>query len=241
MPSAVPPTASLEGTIVFTGFRTPKIEASITEKKPDGSAGKSQRISKETVIGRSDCDLNYAEDVLLSPRHAALAAREGKLYLRDLDSQNGTFVRQRQDSELMAGDIFLIGGELFRFTTQVLEQPEPSPQGTLVWSGPQRSQRGPVSAKLEHIKVTGEVVAEFKLEKPETTLGRTTGDLVFNDDRFMSGTHARIVAQPGRFILQDLRSRNGVYRRIRTEVELLDGDEFFLGEQIFRVEVKTVD
>lgn len=241
MPVAVPPSSSIEGTIVFTGFRIPKIDASIIEKKPDGSAGKSQHITKETVIGREKCDMNYPDDILLSPRHANLVTREGKLLLRDLDTQNGTFVRQRQDSELTAGDIFLIGGELFRFTTQVLEQPEPSPQGTLVWSGPQKSQRGPVSAKLEHIKVTGEIVTEFKLEKPETTLGRTTGDLIFADDRFMSGTHARIVAQPGRFILQDLRSRNGVYRRIRAEVELQDGDEFFLGEQIFRVEVKMVE
>jgi pSer/pThr/pTyr-binding forkhead associated (FHA) protein len=45
--------------------------------------------------------------------------------------------------------------------------------------------------------------------------------------------------QSGRFILQDLKSRNGVYRRIRTEVELQNGDEFFLGEQIFRVELKV--
>jgi pSer/pThr/pTyr-binding forkhead associated (FHA) protein len=241
MPVAVPPTSSLEGTVVFTGFRTPKIEASITEKKPDGSAGKSLPISKETVIGRSNCDINYANDVLLSPRHASLTIREGKLYLADLGSQNGTFLRQRQDSELMPGDVFLLGSELFRFTTQSLEEKEGSPQGTLVWSGPQKTQRGPLTAKLEHIKTSGEVVAEFRLEKPETTLGRTNGDLVFGDDPFMSGTHARIVAQPSRFMLQDLRSRNGVYRRIRNEVELLDGDEFFLGEQIFRVEVKTVE
>lgn len=241
MPVAVPPTASVEGTVVFTGFHIPKIEASITEKKPDGSAGKTIPVVKEAAIGRSKCDINYAEDVLLSPRHACLAVREGKLYLRDFDSQNGTFVRQRQDSELTPGDIFLLGRELFRFTTQSLEEAESAAQGTLVWSGPPKLQRGPVTAKLEHIKITGEVVEEFRLEKPEITLGRTTGDLVFKDDPYLSGTHARIVAQPGRFVLQDLRSRNGVYRRIRNEVELQDGDEFFLGEQIFRVTVKIVD
>jgi pSer/pThr/pTyr-binding forkhead associated (FHA) protein len=56
----------------------------------------------------------------------------------------------------------------------------------------------------------------------------------------MSGTHARIVAQPGRFILQDLRSRNGVFRRVRNEIELEDGDEFFLGEHFYQVEIKRV-
>ena len=29
------------------------------------------------------------------------------------------------------------------------------------------------------------------------------------------------------------------YRRVRAEVELRDGDEFFMGEQLFHVEVKT--
>lgn len=169
--------------------------------------------------------------------------REGKLYLKDLNSQNGIFIRQRQDSELLPGDIFLLGRELFRFTTQSLEdsQNPNAAQGTMAWQGPPKLQRGPVTAKLEHIKLTGEVIDEFRLEKPETTLGRTTGDLVFKDDPYMSGTHARVVAQPGRFILQDLRSRNGVYRRLRNEGELRDGDEFFLGEQIFQVEVKTLE
>ena len=66
----------------------------------------------------------------------------------------------------------------------------------MMWSVP-KLQKGPLTSKLEHIKLNGEVVAEFKLDKPETTLGRTQGDLVFKDDPYMSGMHARIVAQPG--------------------------------------------
>jgi len=38
-----------------------------------------------------------------------------------------------------------------------------------------------------------------------------------------------------------LKSRNGVYRRIRDEIELRDADEFFLGEQLFRVEIQTIE
>ena len=238
-PAAVPQTAPSEGTVVFTGLHAPTIEARIMEVKPDGSTGNSTRVTKEILIGRENCDVTYPSDVLLSPQHAALLVREGKLFLRDLRSQNGTFVRQRQDSELTPGDVFLLGRELFRFTTQAVGEPPPSPEGTHVQLGAPKLQRGPVTAKLERITLTGEVVEEFSLDKPETTLGRTTGDLVFKNDPYMSGTHARIVLQSGRFILQDLKSRNGVYQRIRTEVELQNGDEFFLGEQIFRVELKV--
>ena len=231
----------MEGTVVFSGLRAaPRIEARISEKKPDGTMGRTVVVAKEMLIGREGCELSYSQDMLLSPRHASVAVREGKLVLKDLNSQNGSFIRQRQDSELTPGDVFLLGRELFRFTTQSLDESlskEPS-EGTVMWSVP-KLQKGPLTAKLEHIKLNGEVVAEFRLDKPETTLGRTTGDLVFKDDPYMSGSHARIVAQPGRFVLQDLRSRNGVYRRVRKEIELVDGDEFFMGEQLFRVDLKT--
>lgn len=236
------PESAIDGTVVFSGLRAgPRLEAKISEKKPDGTFGKTVPVTKETLIGRENCDLSYPQDLLLSPRHASVAVREGKLLLKDLNSQNGSFIRQKQDTELIPGDIFLLGRELFRFVTQSLDESlnkEPL-EGTMVW-GAHKLQKGPLTAKLEHIKLNGEVVSEFKLDKSETTLGRTTGDLVFKDDPYMSGTHARIVAQPGRFVLQDLRSRNGVYRRVRTEIELVDGDEFFMGEQLFHVDLKTV-
>src|SRR5271157_1526368 len=235
------PASAMEGTVVFSGLRAaPLVEARISEKKPDGTFGKAVPIAKETLIGRENCDLNYPQDTLLSPRHASVAVREGKLVLRDLGSQNGSFIRQRQDTELTPGDVFLLGRELFRFNTQSLDESlnKGSTEGTMMWTVP-KLQRGPLTAKLEHIRLNGEIVADYKLDKPETTVGRTTGDLVFKDDPYMSGTHARIIAQPGRFLLQDLRSRNGVYRRIRTEVELADGDEFFMGEQLFHVDLKN--
>jgi pSer/pThr/pTyr-binding forkhead associated (FHA) protein len=237
----IPESAMEGGTVVFSGLRSaPRVEAKISEKKPDGTFGKSVLVSQETVIGRENCDLNYPQDMLLSPRHASVSLLEGKLVLKDLNSQNGSFIRQRQDIELVPGDVFLLGRELFRFVTQSMDDSlNAAPtEGTMMWSAP-KLQKGPLTAKLEHIKLNGEVVGEFKLDKPEITLGRTTGDLVFKDDPYMSGTHARIVAQPGRFVLQDLRSRNGVYRRVRSDIVLIDGDEFFMGEQLFHVDLKN--
>ena len=228
-----------EGTKVFTGLHVPTVEASIIEIKQDGSTGKSIRIVKETVIGRGICDASYPADNLLSPRHASIANRAGKIILKDLVSQNGTFIKQRQDTELAPGDVFLLGRELFRFKTQGMDEPSGPTEGTQVLRGAPRMHPGPVTAKLERIQLTGEVIEEFNLDKPEITLGRTRGDLIFKNDPYMSGEHARIVAQPGRFLLVDLKSRNGVYRKIRAELELQHGDEFFTGEQIFRADIKV--
>ena len=228
--------------MVFSGLHVPQIEASITEVKSDGTTGATTKITKETFIGSGESDLSYPADALLAPRHASLAVKESKLRLKDLGSPNGTFIKQRQDSEMRAGDVFLLGRTLFRITIQSMDETanyQGSAQGTMVLKAPPKLQRGPVTAKLEQIQLTGEVIQEFSLDKPETTLGRVNGDLVFNQDPYMSGTHARILAQPGRFLLQDMKSRNGVYRRIREPVVLTDGDEFFLGEQLFRVGLKT--
>jgi pSer/pThr/pTyr-binding forkhead associated (FHA) protein len=209
------------------------------EIKQDGSTGKGLRIVKETFIGRANCDASYPNDALLSPRHASVTKREGKVFLKDLGSTNGTFVKLRQDTELSAGDIFLLGREIFRFATQKLDDSLEA-NSTLRMVGAPSLQAGPITAKLEHIQLTGELIKEYSLDKPETTIGRTTGDMVFKNDPYMSGTHARVVAQPGRFILQDLKSRNGVYRKIRDDLELQNLDEFFLGEQLFRVEIQEV-
>jgi len=228
--------------VVFRGVRAPSIEVQITERQPDGSWGNPLQIAGEVSFGRANCEVNYPGDSSLSDRHALLSIREGKLFLEDLSSLRGTFIKQRQDAELAPGDVFLLGRDLFRFTTESLGEVEKTSagQGTVGGAGAPKLQRGPVTAKLEHIRLTGEIIEEFKLDNPETTLGRTNANLVFKDDPFMSGTHARIVAQPGRFILQDLRSRNGVFHRVRKEVELKDGDEFFLGEHIIRVEIKQI-
>ena len=219
-----------------------EIKASLTEVRPDGAAGETRELHGEVFIGRENCQINYPDDAQLSPLHASVAIREGRLFLKDYGSRNGTFLRQRRDTELAPGDVFLLGRDLFRFMTRPLDaRPnQASGLGARLLKRTPNPQPGPMTARLEHIELDGRVTGEFALEKPEITIGRTRGDLTFNDDPYMSAAHARVVAQPARFVLQDLNSRNGVYRRIRDEVELKDGDEFFLGEHVFRVQIKTL-
>lgn len=52
--------------------------------------------------------------------------------------------------------------------------------------------------------------------------------------------HARILAEAGRFTLEDLGSKNGTYlreKRLSPSGELVDGDEFRLGQTllVFRI------
>ncbi|HKY06115.1 MAG TPA: FHA domain-containing protein, partial [Blastocatellia bacterium] len=73
--------------------------------------------------------------------------------------------------------------------------------------------------------------------KDETVVGRTSGDISFPHDGFMSSRHARVVRRGSSFVLVDEGSRNGTFIKIRNEVELKPGDTVLIGKQLFRFEV----
>ena len=226
---------SADETQVLHRVEIPQAQVWLREVKPDGSTGQEFRVELETRIGREDCDLTYPDDGLLSPQHSSLALVEGRVFLRDLDSRNGTFVKQRKDTEIGDGDIFLVGRELFRLVLKESASAPDDLSATQTLAGaPKFGDQGPVF-ELQHVRLTGETVDRFALDKPEITIGRTGGDILFKMDPYMSGRHARLKRQKGKMLLQDLKSRNGLFRRIRDDVELFDGDEFFSGEQLFRV------
>jgi predicted amidophosphoribosyltransferase len=69
----------------------------------------------ETVIGRNSGDIRFPHDGYMSGRHARLIRRGERYVLIDENSRNGTFKRIDGEVELRAGDIILIGKQLFRF------------------------------------------------------------------------------------------------------------------------------
>jgi pSer/pThr/pTyr-binding forkhead associated (FHA) protein len=71
----------------------------------------------------------------------------------------------------------------------------------------------------------------------ETSIGRSTGQITFPHDGFMSGRHARIVRRGGKYALSDEGSRNGTFVKIKGEIELEPGDMILVGKQLFRFEV----
>ncbi|MGH2933536.1 MAG: FHA domain-containing protein [Gaiellaceae bacterium] len=66
---------------------------------------------ESTMIGRSpDCQV-FLDDVTVSRRHAAVVNREGRWFVEDQGSLNGTFVNRRrvESAELSDGDELQIG------------------------------------------------------------------------------------------------------------------------------------
>lgn len=65
--------------------------------------------------GRERGDILFSEDGYVSGLHCRIAkGSDGRVYLTDVGSSNGTFVRLRAERTLGPGDILLMGQQLFR-------------------------------------------------------------------------------------------------------------------------------
>ena len=66
-------------------------------------------------IGRERGDILFSEDGYVSGLHCRIAkGTDGKIYLTDVGSSNGTFIRLRAERVVNRGDILLMGQQLFR-------------------------------------------------------------------------------------------------------------------------------
>jgi pSer/pThr/pTyr-binding forkhead associated (FHA) protein len=88
-----------------------------------------------------------------------------------------------------------------------------------------------------HLVMEGGQSGEVYELEHDTVIGRSSGQVTFPHDGFMSGRHARIELRGRSFILTDEGSRNGTFIKIHGEVELKPGDTILVGKQLFRFEI----
>ena len=67
-------------------------------------------------IGRERGNILFPEDGYVSGSHCQLLIREGRVFLKDLGSSNGTFLRVRESRTVPSGSLMLMGQQLFRIT-----------------------------------------------------------------------------------------------------------------------------
>jgi pSer/pThr/pTyr-binding forkhead associated (FHA) protein len=224
----------------------------------DGGEGPSFPLASESMdIGREEGQVIVAEDGFLSPRHARLVWRGGKLFLVDLASANGIYLRLGRvlgvtgegsgplgtdgSWRLVDQDLILVGQQVLRFESVRDAESSLGPaseHGTLLFGTPV----GPRYARLCQRSVEGVTRDVYYLRKMETVLGRESGDIIFTEDPFLSRRHAAVRVERGTagelaFTLADLGSSNGCFVRIRGEVCVTNGDQFRVGQQLFRVEL----
>ncbi len=204
----------------------------------DGSDGVAIPLDyKKTVIGRSG-DTRFPTDAFLSPKHASLLIERDGVYIEDLYSLNGTFVKLRDEVTLSPGDIFLMGRQVLRFERfeQNITPKARSSDGTRYMGSPPPGGR----FKLLQIGIGGVVQNVYCIPENGAVLGREQGEIIFPRDKFMSSRHAQLYPrEEGRFCLVDLNSSNGTWIKIWEKTRIQNDDYIFLGQQLFRVELHT--
>jgi len=93
------------------------------------------------------------------------------------------------------------------------------------------------SARLVTLLKDGSEGRSIPLSEGDADIGASEGEVTFPDDPYMSPRHARVSCRGGTYSVRDLDSVNGVYVRLREEVELRDRDTVLIGQQVLRFEL----
>lgn len=215
--------------------RSPAARARLVVIKPDGSEGASIPLEGGNIeLGRTSEYEALSSDPFLSPTHARLEAQSDGFLVSDAGSLNGVFLRISSEVELTDGDHIRIGQELleFRDMDDYDNEAKGPDDKTLSGGSPDNGNWG----RLGLVAGPDLETRGFVFSSDEVTLGREIGDIVFRDDGFVSGKHARIAKVEGKVFLKDLGSSNGTYVRIRKPRTIRDGDLILMGQQLFRLE-----
>jgi hypothetical protein len=199
--------------------------------RSDGSEGGTHSLMDGTnLIGRTTGGM-FETDGFLSPRHAEVVVSGSSATVRDLHSLNGVFVKLSGEEEIPSGTTFRIGQELLRF--DAIPPPSPLEDGTEVMGSPNPGFWG----RLAIIVGRDQDGSAFPLFGDGVVLGRERGDILFPEDGYVSGTHARISYRDGKFFLADLGSSNGTFLRIRSDRTLKSGGFMLMGQQLFKLQI----
>lgn len=230
--AAVPPEILNARTQFFGQLQVPG-KAKLILIRGEGVEGLSYQLNAEQhIVGRNG-QLVFPDDPFVSPKHANLFYRTGKLVVRDEGSLNGVFLRVRGTVDIAVGDHFLAGEQLFRIDATPNQADGPAPDGTYFYSSPKHQSPFRITQLLQG-GASGMTVCA---RNQGLQIGREGGDLNFPTDLYMSASHCRLEENTGRLTLTDLNSRNGTYVRLKGERELAHGDYLFIGRKLLRVEI----
>ena len=213
----------------------PEVSARFVLRPLSENVARSQLVpigEEPVTVGRSGADVEFGADDYLSPTHARFVVEGDALYVDDLDSLNGVWLRVRDEVQVAAGDTLLLGRQVLR-----LDVADDRPNGDGPDDGTQRI--GTVSEgvrfRLVQLGDDGGPRDIYHLAPEGCRVGRHIADLVFTEDNFMSGTHALLRPVDGGVQLRDLSSRNGSWVRVVGRQTLTPGDAVMLGRTVWRI------
>ncbi|MBB6053765.1 FHA domain-containing protein [Armatimonas rosea] len=194
----------------------------------------------ESIVGREGADVALPHPTI-SRRHARFIVSGGNyVTLEDLGSTNGTNVAGQplpagSQKALTHGQAIQFGSVKLTIQIPHVAQPERRSLGA---KDPGRAPIAALSGSVSGARLEGPS-GSHTLKAAVTTVGRKVGnDIVISTDSFVSGSHAKLVFENGKYSVIDIGSTNGTRlngRKLSANVPeaLASGDTIQFGQTAF--------
>jgi class 3 adenylate cyclase/pSer/pThr/pTyr-binding forkhead associated (FHA) protein len=214
------------------------VQLSIALVGADGGIRQRHPLSHPGMTVGRQAEISFPDDPLVATEHARFTQLGECVYVEDLGSPEGVFIRLRAPHRLRDADIIQMGGQKFRFATRAMLSKDAdlprSAEHTAIFAATAVAPSRP-RPFLVLLEPNGRETERYELHDPETSFGRSKGTYTFPNNPFLSSTHARIAVEEDRCVLEDLGSTNGTFVRIRKRASARDGDTLMIGKQLLRV------
>lgn len=190
-------------------------------------------VDQRLTIGRDKSNGLVINDEGLSMFHAELRQEDGKLYVWDSGSVNGTFLngeKVAQKAEVKAGDVIRLHLAEILIT-------DPSKEPSRAVPVINREVEKPVLPQWQLKAMSGAISGKMFLVDGTTVLGRDPGCDIVITGPHVSRRHAEISIRSGHLWVKDLGSSNGSYLNGKRteEAQLKHGDEVKFDAVTFKI------
>lgn len=219
----------------FMDFPRPQPRPSVSFRIVRADGGPEHQIhmqADQLFCGRTG-DIALADDPFIADPQIRFFFSGERLAVEDVGGGSGVFIRIRQIREVPVGGEVRIGRQ--RLLLEPILAPMAGPAGVMQWGSVDPGARVRAIQLLEG----GVRGAAYLLREGENQLGREAGDLTFPSDGFVSGRHAVLEVREDSVAVRDLNSSNGTFVRLAAPAYVEHGDQFLVGRELIRVELRS--
>ena len=188
-------------------------------------------------VGREKGAILFPDDPFISPLHATLSVRDGKLYVRDETSTSGVYVSISTTETIPANGTFCTGLRLFRFVGAVEPAAAWNKRDLLVYGA--TVPNGQIHYAVEEVMLGDRGGRCLLSPGPVLTVGQGRCDFSYPNDEGLAPRHCEISPLPDGAMIRDLSGGLGTYVRVTGERPIKAGDRLRVGQQTLQVEALT--
>ena len=186
-------------------------------------------------VGRGKGVILFPDDPFVSPLHATLTMKDGRLLIRDEESTSGVYISINGQETIPADSFFATGLRLFHYMGALEPAPPFVPGRLQIYGAPVPPNQ--VHYSVEEILLGGRPGRAVITAGPILTVGQSKCDLSFPNDDGMAPRHCELSPMPTGAMIRDLSGGLGTYIRLASERTLKPGDRLRIGQQTLQVEL----